>query len=207
MADKKAAAAETALENSVKDKKAANPADSMTSREKRANDGINADNAKAKNTSGKKIEKKAKKFSNPFNMNDPMQEKLVKCIMKNGKKTIAQKILKDCFEEMSKKGTKDVLKTFEIAFLNVVPSMEVRPKRIGGSVYQIPIEVTPKRRISLPIRWILQGARSKKGQPMYKRLATELMDAANEQGFAFGKKEEVQRVAQANKAFAHLARY
>jgi len=151
--------------------------------------------------------KKVKKFANPFNMSDPMQSKLVNCIMKNGKKTIAQRILKDCFEEMNRKGSKDVLKTFETAFTNAIPNMEVRPKRIGGSVYQIPIEVTPKRRISLPIRWILRGARNKKGQPMYKRLATELMDASNETGFAYGKKEEVQRVAQANKAFAHLARY
>jgi small subunit ribosomal protein S7 len=161
----------------------------------------------AKNDKVVKSAKKVKKFSNPFNMNDPMQEKFVKCIMKNGKKTIAQKILRDCFEEMNKKGVKDVLKTFETAFSNVVPSMEVKPKRIGGSVYQIPMEVTTKRRISLPIRWILKGARNKKGQPMYKRLAAEIMDAANESGFAFGKKEEVQRVAQANKAFAHLARY
>ena len=154
-----------------------------------------------------KIVKKAKKFANPFNLNDPIQEKLVKCIMKQGKKTIAQKILKDCFEEMNRKGAKDVFKAFETAFSNVVPNMEVKPKRIGGSVYQIPIEVTPKRRISLPIRWILKGARNKKGQPMYKRLAAEIMDASNEQGFAFSKKEEVQRIAQANKAFAHLARY
>jgi len=151
--------------------------------------------------------KKAKKFVNPFNMSDPLQNKFVKCIMKNGKKTVAQRILKDCFEEMHRKGAKDVLKTFETAFSNVVPSMEVKPKRIGGSVYQIPMEVTAKRRISLPIRWILKGARNKKGQPMYKRLCAELMDAANETGFAYGKKEEVQRVAQANKAFAHLARY
>ena len=151
--------------------------------------------------------KKAKKFVNPFNMKDPMQEKFVKCIMKNGKKTVAQKILRDCFEEMHRRGEKDVLKTFETAFSNVVPTMEVKPKRIGGSVYQIPMEVTPKRRVSLPIRWILKGARNRKGQPMYKRLASELIDAANEAGFAFNKKEEVERVAQANKAFAHLARY
>ncbi len=154
-----------------------------------------------------KTTKKPKKFVNPFNMKDPLQAKLVNCIMKNGKKTVAQKILRDCFEEMHRKGEKDVLKTFETAFSNVVPTMEVKPKRIGGSVYQIPMEVTAKRRVSLPIRWILKGARNKKGQPMYKRLASEIIDAANETGFAFGKKEEVQRVAQANKAFAHLARY
>jgi small subunit ribosomal protein S7 len=185
MTAKKEAVAEFASENSAKEKKVVSP---------------------AKKSEGKS-EGKAKKFSNPFNMNDPMQKKLVQSIMKNGKKTIAQNILKDCFEEMHSRGEKDVLKTFESALSNTVPSMEVRPKRIGGSVYQIPIEVTPKRQISLPVRWILTGARNKKGQPMFKRLATELIDASNEQGYAFGKKDEVQRVAQANKAFAHLARY
>lgn len=181
MTAKKEAVAEIASENSAKETKSAKPA--------------------------KKLEGKVKKFSNPFNMKDPMQKKLVQSIMKNGKKTVAQNILRDCFEEMHIRGEKDVLKTFETALAKTVPSMEVRPKRIGGSVYQIPIEVTPKRQISLPIRWILAGSRNKKGQPMYKRLATELIDAANEQGYAFGKKDEVQRVAQANKAFAHLARY
>ena len=85
--------------------------------------------------------------------------------------------------------------------------MEVKAKRIGGAVYQIPIEVKPKRQQSLSVRWVLEGARKKKGQPMYKRLASELMDAFNETGYAFGKREEAHRMAQSNKAFAHLARY
>lgn len=147
------------------------------------------------------------KFKNPFSFEDSLQLKLVNCIMKKGKKTVAQKILRDTFEEMNRRGEKDVMKAFEKAFENATPTMEVRPKRIGGGVYQIPIEVTPKRQASLAIRWILAGARKKKGQPMYKRLASELMDCSNEMGFAFTKKVEAHKAAQANKAFAHLARY
>ena len=138
---------------------------------------------------------------------DPQTSKCVNVIMRFGKKTLAQRILRDTFEEMHRRGAKDALKVFEKAIQNATPVMEVRPKRIGGAVYQIPIEVGTKRQQSLSVRWLLAGARSRKGKPMYKRLATELMDAANEQGFAFNKKEESHRAAQANKAFAHLARY
>ncbi|NJP03903.1 30S ribosomal protein S7 [Candidatus Gracilibacteria bacterium] len=140
-------------------------------------------------------------------MNDPIQAKMVTCIMKNGKKQVAIRILQMAFEEMNRRGEKDVLKTFEKAVQNATPTMEVRPRRIGGSIYQIPIEVTPKRQGSLSIRWILAAARSKKGQPMYKRLASELLDAANETGTSFRKREESHKMAQSNKAFAHLARY
>lgn len=153
----------------------------------------------------KKVTKK--KFNNPFSYEDALQQKLVNCIMKDGKKSVAQRILADCFAEMNRRGEKDVLKAFNKAIENATPTMEVRPKRIGGGVYQIPIEVKPKRQASLSIRWLLAGARSRKGQPMYKRLASELMDCATEQGSAFSKKMEAHKAAQANKAFAHLARY
>lgn len=155
---------------------------------------------------GGKTQKKVK-YTNPFSFTDTLQTKFVNCIMKNGKKTIAQQILKDTFDEMSRKGAADPAKTFEVAMKNATPMMEVRAKRIGGAVYQIPIEVTAKRQQSLSIRWILQGARKKKGMPMFKRLATELLDCANETGFSFGKKEDSHKMAQANKAFAHFARY
>jgi len=127
--------------------------------------------------------------------------------MKNGKKTVAVKILKDTLNEMYRRGQDDPLKTLEVAMKNATPAMEVKAKRIGGAVYQIPIEVTEKRQTSLSTRWILEGARKKKGQPMFMRLSSELIDASNEAGFAFGKKEDMHRMAQANKAFAHLARY
>ena len=155
---------------------------------------------------GGKTEKKVK-YSNPFSFTDPLQDKLVTCIMKDGKKVLAQKILKDTFDEMHRRGEDDPLKTFETALKNATPTIEVRPKRIGGAVYQIPIEVGAKRQQSLCVRWILEGARNKGGQPMYRRLAAELIDAANEAGHAVTKKKEVHRMAQANKAFAHLARY
>lgn len=161
----------------------------------------------------KKAEEKApakksnKKFNNPFNEKDPLQAKFVNCLMKNGKKSVARKILMDTFEELHRRGESDPFKTFELALKNATPSMEAKPKRIGGAVYQIPVEVPQKRQQSLCVRWILEGARKKKGQPMYKRLAGELLDTANEQGYAFNKREEAHKIAAANKAFAHLARY
>lgn len=155
----------------------------------------------------KKNAKPKKKYQQQFSFADPLQDKFVKCIMKNGKKTVAVKILKDTLNEMHRRGQDDPLKTFEVALRNATPAMEVKAKRIGGAVYQIPMEVTEKRQQSLCVRWVLEGARKKKGQPMYMRLASELIDAANETGFAYTRKEDVHRMAQANKAFAHLARY
>ena len=154
---------------------------------------------------GKTTKKEA--YKNPFSHTDKLQAKLVTCIMKCGKKSLAQKILKDTFDELNRKGESKPLKTFELAIENTRPSMEVKAKRIGGAVYQIPIEVKPNRQQSLSIRWILEGAKKKKGMPMYRRLATELIDASNKTGYSFTKKEEVHRMAQSNKAFAHLARY
>jgi len=154
-----------------------------------------------------KAPKKVKKYQNQFSYTDPLQMKFVNCVMKNGKKTVAQKIMQDTFAELHRRGQEDPLKTFEKAIKNATPTMEVRGKRIGGAVYQIPIEVTTKRQGSLSTRWILEGARKKKGQPMYKRLAGELLDCSNEVGHAYSKREEAHRMAQANKAFAHLARY
>ena len=96
---------------------------------------------------------------------------------------------------------------FEFAVRNVMPNIEVRPKRVGGAVYQIPVEVRPSRQQTLAIRWIVTAARDRKGMPMAQRLAAELIDATNDQGAAFKKKENVKQMAKANKAFAHLARF
>jgi len=161
----------------------------------------------ASENSEKDTKKKVGKFKSPFAYDDALQSKFVNCIMKRGKKTIAQRILKDTLEELFNKGQKEPLKTFEMAIANVTPTMEVKPKRIGGSIYQIPMEVNNKRQLTLSIRWILAGARARKGMPMYKRLALELLDAANETGYSFNKKEEAHKMAQSNRAFAHLARY
>lgn len=137
---------------------------------------------------------------------DPVIEKFINCVMQCGKKAVARKIFWDAMEVI-KTRTKDApLEVFNKAMLNVTPMVEVRPKRVGGSVYQVPVEVTPKRQQTLAIRWIITAARDRKGMPMAQRLAMELLDASNDQGNAFKKKQDVIRMAQANKAFAHLAR-
>lgn len=195
MTDEKVAATETASENSA------------STSAKAAADKKSKKEAKKVSSEKKEAPKKVKKYVNPFSEADPLQAKLVNCIMKKGKKSVARTILRDTFDEMNRRGDSDPLATFEKALQKATPTMEVRPRRVGGAIYQIPIEVNPKRQATLPIRWILAGARSKKGQPMYKRLAAELMDCANEQGYAFNKREDVHKMAQANKAFAHLARY
>ncbi len=137
---------------------------------------------------------------------DPVIEKFINCVMLCGKKATARKIFWDSMD-IIKTRTKDApLEVFNKAMLNVTPLVEVRPKRVGGSVYQVPVEVTPKRQQTLAIRWIIKAARDRKGMPMAQRLALELLDASTDQGAAFKKKQDVIRMAQANKAFAHLAR-
>ncbi|MCA9371143.1 MAG: 30S ribosomal protein S7 [Candidatus Peregrinibacteria bacterium] len=137
---------------------------------------------------------------------DKVIKKFINCIMQQGKKSIARKIFWDSME-IIKTRTKDApLEVFNKAMLNVTPLVEVRPKRVGGSVYQVPVEVTPKRQQTLAIRWIIGAARDRKGMPMAQRLALELLDASSDQGNAFKKKQDVIKMAQANKAFAHLAR-
>lgn len=138
---------------------------------------------------------------------NPLKEKFINYIMKRGKKSIARRIFKEILEEMQKKGINSPEQTFEKAIENVKPSMEIRPKRIGGAVYQIPMEVTPNRRVMLSFRWILEAARKSKGGHVAIRIAKELMDAASETGTAIRKKEDTHKMAAANKAFAHFARY
>lgn len=138
---------------------------------------------------------------------NPLQEKFINYIMKEGKKNIARKIFKDMLNVLTEKGQKEPAKVFERAVENVKPTLEIRPKRIGGAVYQIPIEVKPGRQLMLSFRWILESARGKKGQPMAKKLAEELLMASNNEGNAIKKKEDTIKMAQANKAFAHYAKY
>ena len=134
-------------------------------------------------------------------------EKLVNYVLRQGKKTTARRIVADAFEEMKSKGAKDPEEMLAKAIENVTPQVEVKARRIGGSNYQIPMEVTPGRKSSLPFRWIVDAAKSRKGVRMASALATELMDAAKNEGAAFKKKEDTHRMADANKAFAHFARY
>jgi small subunit ribosomal protein S7 len=123
-----------------------------------------------------------------------------------GKKSTAQRVFYDAMDIIGNK-VKDAspVEVFEKAINNTKPMIEVRSKRVGGASYQVPMQVSPKRQQSLAFRWILQSARGKKGKPMSQRLANELMDAYNEQGGAMTTRENIHRMAEANKAFAHFA--
>jgi small subunit ribosomal protein S7 len=138
--------------------------------------------------------------------NSKLVSKFVNCLMLDGKKSIAQKVFYDSMDVIKKK-VKDVepLEVFETAINNVRPMLEVRSKRVGGASYQVPMQVRSKRQQSLAFRWILAAARGKKGKPMKIRLATELMDAYKKEGNAMTTRENVHRMAEANKAFAHFA--
>jgi small subunit ribosomal protein S7 len=139
---------------------------------------------------------------------DPMYKsklvtKLINSIMEDGKKGVAQKICYDAFETMAEKTGKDALEVFEESINNVMPLLEVKARRIGGSTYQVPIEVRPERRQTLGIRWILIAAKKRGEKLMGARLAGELLDAANNTGAAVKKREDTHKMAEANKAFAH----
>jgi len=131
--------------------------------------------------------------------------KFINIVMTRGKKTVARKVVYTSFDIVAEKTKQNPLEVFETAVKNVGPIVEVKSRRVGGSNYQVPIEVTPKRRQALAFRWILGAARSKKGQPMAIKLADELMAAATNQGDAIKKKQDVHRMAEANRAFAHFA--
>jgi small subunit ribosomal protein S7 len=132
--------------------------------------------------------------------------KFINCMMWAGKKSVAERAFYDAMGIISEK-VKDVqpLEVFETAVNNVKPMLEVRSKRVGGASYQVPMQVSPRRQQSLAFRWILQSARAKKGKPVRERLASELMDAYNGHGGAMTTRENVHRMAEANKAFAHFA--
>ena len=132
--------------------------------------------------------------------------KFVNCLMWDGKKSIAYKVFYDAMDIIAGKITEnEPLEVFETAIANVKPMLEVRSKRVGGASYQVPMQVRPKRQLSLAFRWILAATRGKKGKPMSVRLASEFMDAFKKEGSAMTTRENVHRMAEANKAFAHFA--
>jgi small subunit ribosomal protein S7 len=138
--------------------------------------------------------------------NSKLVSRFINCLMLEGKKSTAQQIFYDAMNIIGEKvQDAEALEVFEKAINNVKPLIEVRSKRVGGASYQVPMQVNAKRQQSLAFRWILTSARSKKGKPMCQRLAAELMDAYNEQGGAMTTRENVHRMAEANKAFAHFA--
>ena len=131
--------------------------------------------------------------------------KLINYVMSHGKKSTAMKVVYDAFDALKEKGEAHPLETFEKALDNVAPSMEVRSRRVGGANYQVPREVRPERRLALALRWMIEAAENKKGVPMAKSLAEEILAASKNEGSAFKKKEDTHRMAEANRAFAHFA--
>ena len=129
--------------------------------------------------------------------------KLINKVMWDGKKTVAERIVYSAFDMVAEKTGRNALDAFQQAMDNVMPVLEVKARRVGGATYQVPIEIRPDRRQSLGIRWLVEYARKRNEHGMDEKLANEIMDAINEQGGAFKKKEDTHRMAEANKAFAH----
>lgn len=136
--------------------------------------------------------------------NSKMVTRLINNIMYDGKKGVAQKIVYDAFDIVKEKTGNDPLESFEKALENIMPVLEVKARRVGGSTYQVPMEVRPERRETLGLRWLTTYARARSERTMAERLAGELMDAANNTGASVKKREEMHKQAEANKAFAHF---
>lgn len=130
--------------------------------------------------------------------------KFINCIMHDGKRSVAEKLVYDSFDIIGKKAEENPLKVFEQAMDNVRPAIEVRSRRVGGSTYQIPTEIRPSRRTALAIRWIIGFSRKRTEKGMAAKLAGELLDAASRRGTSVKKKEDTHKMAEANKAFAHF---
>ena len=135
--------------------------------------------------------------------NSVLVTKLVNSIMLDGKKGVAQKVVYGAFDIIQEKTGKDALETFTAALENIMPSLEVKARRVGGATYQVPIEVRPERRQTLGLRWLTAYARNRGEKTMKERLAGEIMDAANGVGGAVKKREDVHKMVQSNQAFAH----
>ena len=129
--------------------------------------------------------------------------KLINTVMKDGKKGIAQSIVYEAFDLVKNKSGKDPLEVFNSAMDNIMPQVEVKSRRVGGSNYQVPVEVTPARRLALGLKWLVKYSRERGGKGMSDNLANEIIDASNGTGAAVKKREDTHRMAEANKAFAH----
>ena len=135
--------------------------------------------------------------------NSQLVTKFVNVVMRDGKKTVAERMLYQALEMIRERTSDDPMKVFKKAVENVKPSVEVKSRRVGGSNYQVPVEVRPSRRLALSMRWIIQSAQKRGEKTMRLKLAGELLDAAENRGGAIKKKEDTHRMAEANKAFAH----
>ena len=135
--------------------------------------------------------------------NSKVVTKLINNVMIDGKKGLAQKIVYGAFEKVAEKTGKDAMDVFEEAINNITPVLEVKARRVGGATYQVPVEVRPERRQTLALRWLTTYARRRGEKTMQDRLASEILDASNETGAAVKRKEEMHKMAESNKAFAH----
>ncbi len=133
-------------------------------------------------------------------------QQFINKVMQRGKKGVAERIIYTAMDIASERLKRPALEVLEQALRNASPSIEVKPKRVGGATYQVPVEVKSDRRIALAMRWILISARNRSGKPMYERLAAELMDAYNNTGNTIKRKDDVHKMAEANRAFAHYGR-
>ena len=136
--------------------------------------------------------------------NNRLVSQLINKVMLDGKKSLAERIVYGAFDRVEEKTGEDVLTVFKKAMDNIRPTLEVKPKRVGGATYQVPMEVNSRRSTQLAIRWLVDYSRKRKEHTMIERLAAEIMDAANNTGAAVKKREEVHKAAEANKAFAHF---
>ena|SRR5579863_8096976 len=134
---------------------------------------------------------------------NPMLQKMINCLMYQGKKSVAQQIVYDSLQEIRNRTNDDPLKVFKKALENIKPALEVKSRRVGGANYQVPVEVNRNRQTSLSLRWLIGYARERSEKSMVERLTAELLDAANNKGGAIKKRDDTHRMAEANKAFAH----
>jgi small subunit ribosomal protein S7 len=130
--------------------------------------------------------------------------KFVNVVMKDGKRSVAERVVYDALRQASRQGKKEPVEIFDQALRNATPLLEVKPRRVGGATYQVPIEIRPDRRLALARRWLVRFARQRGGRSMAERLAHELLDASNNTGGAVKRKEETHRMAESNKAFSHF---
>lgn len=134
---------------------------------------------------------------------DPVVSLLINRVMRDGKKSTAEAVVYGAFSLIEERLQEDPVRVFKRALENVQPVVEVKSRRVGGSTYQVPVEVRPSRRVSLALRWLIEFSRKRTGRPMFDRLAAEVIEASQNRGNAVRKKEDTHRMAEANKAFAH----
>jgi small subunit ribosomal protein S7 len=134
---------------------------------------------------------------------DAVVTKFINCIMLDGKKSVAERIIYDAMELIKKRSDSDPAQVLHKAMENTKPILEVKPRRVGGATYQVPVEVKPHRQAALCVRWLIRYARARDGKTMQEKMAAELMDASQNRGGAIKRKEDMQKMAEANKAFVH----